>query len=67
VLTEVRTGNPAQAIEDAFCQNGASLVFMATHGRGGILRTITGSVAGAVIKDGRAPVVLIRPIAHVVV
>lgn len=64
VLTEVRTGNPAQTIEDAFRQNGASLVFMATHGHGGIVRSITGSVAGEVIKDGCAPVVLIRPVAH---
>lgn len=65
VLTEVRTGNPARMIEDAFRQNGASLVFMATHGHGGIVRSITGSVAGEVIRDGRAPVVLIRPRAHV--
>lgn len=65
VLTEVRTAHPAHAVEEAFRQNGASLVFMATHGRGGILRSLTGSVAGEVIKDGRAPVVLVRPVAHV--
>src|SRR5438046_3081361 len=64
VLTEVRTGNPAQAIDAALRQNSASLVVMATHGRGGVLRSVTGSVAGQVLQEGRAPLMLIRPAAH---
>lgn len=65
VLTEERTGGAAHAIEDAFRQNSGSLVFMATYGRGGVIRSLMGSVAGQVLEDGRAPVGLIRPEAHV--
>jgi nucleotide-binding universal stress UspA family protein len=62
---EVRFGNAAAAIDEAFRENGASLVVMATHGRGGVVRSVTGSVAGQVLKEGRAPLVLIHPPAFV--
>ncbi|MES4793368.1 MAG: hypothetical protein C4321_10685, partial [Chloroflexota bacterium] len=37
------------------------LVVMATHGRGGLSRVIFGSVAEHVLREGNAPVMLIRP------
>jgi nucleotide-binding universal stress UspA family protein len=37
------------------------LVVMATHGRGGLRRVIFGSVAEHVLREGNAPVMLIRP------
>lgn len=61
VIVDVRSGEPAEAIEAALRQNGAALVVMATHGRGGLVRSIMGSVAGRVLRDGSAPMVLIRP------
>jgi nucleotide-binding universal stress UspA family protein len=64
VLTEVRSGHPAEIIDEAYTQNGASLVLMATHGRGGLVRSVLGSVAGEVIHHGRCPVVVVRPVAH---
>jgi nucleotide-binding universal stress UspA family protein len=64
VLTVVKIGHPADAIDDALGHSSASLVVMATHGRGGILRSVTGSVAGQVLKQGRAPLVLVRPSPH---
>lgn len=64
VHTLVKISHPADAIEDVFGQSSASLVIMATHGRGGILRSLTGSVAGQVLKQGRAPLMLVRPAPH---
>lgn len=40
---------------------GASLVVMATHGRGGVRRTLFGSVATDLVCSGGHPVLLIRP------
>ena len=65
VLTDVRVADPAHAIDQALLQTGASVVVMATHGRGGVVRSVTGSVAGKVLEQGRAPLVLVRPAAHV--
>lgn len=64
VIIDVRSGDPARAIDTAFRQNGASVVVMATHGRSGLRRSVTGSVAGRVLREGTAPIVLIRPPAH---
>jgi nucleotide-binding universal stress UspA family protein len=64
VTAEIRVGTPAQAIEDAYRQNEAALVFMSTHAHGGIVRTVAGSIAGEVLSGGRAPVVLVRPDSH---
>jgi nucleotide-binding universal stress UspA family protein len=61
VAAEVRTGEPSFAIDAAVAERNASMVVMATHGRGGVLRSVTGSVAGKVLNGGRAPVVLVRP------
>jgi len=61
VLTLVRTGEPSQAIDAAVAESNASMVMMATHGRGGLMRSVAGSVAGKVVNRGRAPVVLVRP------
>jgi nucleotide-binding universal stress UspA family protein len=40
---------------------GAALVVMATHGRTGLARTVVGSVALDVLRQGTLPVVLVRP------
>jgi nucleotide-binding universal stress UspA family protein len=64
VVTDVRTGDPAPAIDEALQESGAAIVVMATHGRGGVVRSVTGSVAGKVLELGRAPLVLVRPAPH---
>jgi nucleotide-binding universal stress UspA family protein len=38
-----------------------TLVCMATHGRGGVIRGVLGSVSEAVVRTGAAPVVLVGP------
>jgi nucleotide-binding universal stress UspA family protein len=46
IATDVCVGEPAEGIEQAVARLEAALVVMATHGRGGAMRAILGSVAG---------------------
>jgi nucleotide-binding universal stress UspA family protein len=59
---EVLHGNHAAGpIVDFARWRGASLVFMATHGRTGIERLTTGSVTADVVRHVGMPVVMFRP------
>ncbi|HJV55180.1 MAG TPA: universal stress protein [Methylomirabilota bacterium] len=60
VATEVRSGDPAQEIVAAAGDAGADLIAMSTHGRGGLGRLIFGSVAEAVLRAAKIPVLLMR-------
>ena len=53
-------GEPDRAIASAAMTNGADLVAMATHGRGGLGRLLLGSVAEAVVRTAPVPVLLVR-------
>lgn len=55
-------GDPNQEIAKTAQLEGACLVVMTTHGRGGVSRLILGSVATAVVKRASVPVILIKPI-----
>jgi nucleotide-binding universal stress UspA family protein len=50
---------------DAICflarENPETLVFMATHGRGGLRGTVMGSVGEAVVREVHRPLVLVGP------
>jgi nucleotide-binding universal stress UspA family protein len=61
LATDIRVGEPAAGIEAAVAYHEAALVVMATHGRGGALRSILGSVAGKLLQLCDVPVVLMRP------
>ncbi|MBI4492945.1 MAG: universal stress protein [Chloroflexi bacterium] len=61
VQFEVRVGPPAEAIVAASREHSASMVVMATHGRTGLSRLLLGSVAGAVLRLGSLPLLLVRP------
>jgi len=61
VTFDVRIGEPAAGIAMAEIACGADLVVMATHGRTGLRRAVLGSVAGAVLITGSAPVLLVSP------
>jgi len=54
-------GNAATSIVDFARSEGASLIFMTTHGRTGLARLTAGSIAADVIRRATAPVVLMRP------
>lgn len=53
---------PAQAIADFAVEHKADVIAMSTHGRSGLSELVHGSVAGAVIKSGVAPVLVLRPV-----
>jgi nucleotide-binding universal stress UspA family protein len=51
----------ADAIVDFARALPASMIAMATHGRGGLARLALGSVAAAVVHDAPCPVLVVRP------
>jgi nucleotide-binding universal stress UspA family protein len=55
------TGDPATEIAAEAQARGAAAIVMATHGRTGLARSLFGSVAGQVMHEAAAPLVLIRP------
>jgi nucleotide-binding universal stress UspA family protein len=54
-------GDPAQGILTVADEENADLIVMATHGRSGLSEFTQGSVAREVVRDGRKPVLLVRP------
>jgi len=54
---------PGQAIVGFATEQQPDLIAMSTHGRSGLSELVHGSVAGAVVRAGVAPVLLVRPAA----
>lgn len=61
VETTVAVGDPVPCIVQEAQRAGHPLVAMATHGRTGFARLVLGSVAGGVLHQGNAPLLLFRP------
>jgi nucleotide-binding universal stress UspA family protein len=61
VDTETVVGNAADEILAAAERTAASMVVMATHGRGGLQRLFLGSVADKVMRSAHQPTLLISP------
>lgn len=55
------TGDVADVLDLALREAAADLVVMSTHGRGGLRRTILGSVADRLMRTAEVPVLLIPP------
>ena len=53
----------ARVIADTAAQEGADVIAMATHGRGGLARLVMGSVATGVLQQASVPLLLVRPAA----
>ncbi|MDX1566167.1 MAG: universal stress protein [Longimicrobiales bacterium] len=53
--------HPASGIQRAAEEVGADVVALATHGRGGVERTLVGSVADKLIRSTHLPTLVIRP------
>ncbi|MBI3081252.1 MAG: universal stress protein [candidate division NC10 bacterium] len=51
---------PAAAIAQVAAEGGVDMIAMATHGRSGLSRLLLGSVAEAVVRSARVPVLLLR-------
>ena len=60
VMTEVRSGVPAQQILAVAKDKGVDVVIITTHGRSGLGRMVFGSVADEVIRSGQLPVLVIN-------
>jgi nucleotide-binding universal stress UspA family protein len=58
---ELRQGLPAEEILRASRERSTDLIAMSTHGRGGVVRMIAGSVAEEVLRKTELPVLLTRP------
>jgi nucleotide-binding universal stress UspA family protein len=61
VLTTVWSGPAAAAIIKAAQSYGVDMIVMTTHGRSGRERDMFGSVADAVLRGARMPVLVLRP------
>jgi nucleotide-binding universal stress UspA family protein len=61
VRTELLDGTIATALATYVQERGIGLVVMTTHGHGGISRAWVGSVADALVRRVRVPVLLLRP------
>ncbi len=53
-------GEPADLILEVAEKERAELIVMGTHGRSGLARVLTGSVAEAVIRRSRLPVITVK-------
>lgn len=60
VRTELRPGQPAEAIAEFARVMQAELLVIATHGRTGLTRTLLGSVAEQVVRHAPCPVLVVR-------
>ena len=60
VESRLRGGFPADSILDSAKTLPSDLIVMGTHGRRGISHTISGSVAEAVLRKARCPVITVR-------
>jgi nucleotide-binding universal stress UspA family protein len=60
VRTDIRSGVPHQEIVAVAVDLGADLIVVGTHGRGGIERSLLGSVADRVIRTAPCPVLSVR-------
>lgn len=61
VMTFAPVGHPAEAILHLAEEEGAGLIVMSTHGRGGVARLMMGSVADKVLRGATAPLLIYRP------
>jgi nucleotide-binding universal stress UspA family protein len=59
--TVLMAEDPAAAIVGFAREWGADLIAMATHGRTGLREVVQGSVAAAVLRTARVPVLMVRP------
>lgn len=58
---ELRQGRPAEEILRVAKERSVDLIAMSTHGRGGVVRLIAGSVAEEVLRKTDLPVLITRP------
>lgn len=60
VETAIEIGDPASTLLEIADRVGAELIVIGTHGRKGFARVLVGSVAEAVLRDAKVPVLVTR-------
>jgi nucleotide-binding universal stress UspA family protein len=60
VSLELLAGSPAAVIEEHAASIGADLVVLGTHGRGGVVRLLLGSVAERALRMASRPTLIVR-------
>ncbi len=60
IRTVLRVGAPSDELEAVAREEGADLIVVGTHGRGGISHVLLGSVAERLLRKATRPVVVIR-------
>jgi nucleotide-binding universal stress UspA family protein len=60
LVTEVRWGNPVEAIVDYAREARIDLIVIATHGRTGLSHVLLGSVAERIVREASCPVLTVR-------
>jgi nucleotide-binding universal stress UspA family protein len=61
VTTGLRSGHVVETVLNEASSRHADLIVMATHGRGALSRAWLGSVADAVMRQAKVPVLFVRP------
>jgi nucleotide-binding universal stress UspA family protein len=63
VESQVMEGDPVDMILRAAAETGSDVIVMGTHGRTALARLLLGSVAEAVVRKARCPVLTAKPVA----
>jgi nucleotide-binding universal stress UspA family protein len=66
VVTSVRTGQPSRELLAYADEHDIELIVLGTHGRTGVRRWLMGSVATAVVREARCPVLTVNASAEAV-
>lgn len=64
VVYRLVTGDPATSVVQAAEEEGADFIVVGTHGRTGLGRLLMGSVAEAIVRKAKCPVVTVKAPAH---
>lgn len=59
VETIGREGKPAEVVAKVVAEHKAAYVVVGSHGRTGVLRAVLGSVAEAIVRSSKVPVVVV--------
>jgi len=61
VRSEVLEGKAAETIADFAKENAVDFIAIATHGRSGVSRWVSGSVADKLLRSSHVPILMVRP------
>jgi nucleotide-binding universal stress UspA family protein len=60
-MQAVEAEGVARSLSEVAEEQGADVIAMSTHGRGGVARLVMGSVASGIVQEATVPILLFRP------